>query len=209
MVGVIADEHIHGLAADAPPAVYMPITQTPISGGSLLARANVPAETLVPAVRRIVRALDPALPIFGVEPLDHTVANSMGSRRFTMIVLIAFAAVALLLAVVGVHGVLSYTVAQRTRELGIRLALGAEPRAVRALVLGECVWLTAAGLALGLAGALATARLLTSLLYGVGATDPVTYVSVAVVLGAVAFLASWLPARRAASVNPVDALRLE
>ncbi len=209
VVGVIANEHVHGLAEDPPPAVYLPTTQAPIAGGSLLVRASIPAGALVPAVRRIVRDLDPALPLFGIEPLEDTVAHSMGSRPFMMMALVAFAAVALLLAVVGVHGVLSCTVAARTREMGIRLALGAEPRALRALVLGQGAWLTAAGLALGLAGALAAARLLTPLLYGVVVTDPITYASVALVLGGVALLASWLPARRAARVNPVDVLRFE
>jgi predicted permease len=209
IVGVIGDERVHGLATAPPPAVYLPTTQAPIGSGSLLVRAGVPAASLLPSVRSIVRDLDPALALFGVEALDDTLADSMGQQRFTMIVLGAFAAVALLLAVVGVHGVLSYNVAQRTRELGIRLALGAEPGSVARLVVGQGALLIATGLAIGLVGALAVTRGLSSLLYGVGAADPVTYIGVAGLLGAVAIIASWLPARRASKVNPLAALRVE
>jgi len=209
VVGVIADERVHGLATVAPPAVYLPTLQTPIPSGSLLVRARVPAGSLVPSVRQVVRDLDPALALFGVEPLEETLANSLGQRRFTMLLLGVFAAIALLIAVAGVHGVLSHSVSQRTRELGIRMALGAEPRALRASVLGEAVRMAAVGLALGLAGALAASRLLTSLLYGVGAADPVTLVGVVVALGSVVIMAGWLPARRAARVNPTEVLRFE
>lgn len=209
VVGVVADEHIHGLTEAPPPAVYLPTQQNPIAGGSLLVRALVPPASLVAPVRRVVRDLDPGLPLFGVEALETTLADSVGQQRFMMMVLGVFAGVALVLAVVGVHGVLSYAVAQRTREMGIRLALGATPGAVRRLVLRQGFWLAALGLGLGSLGALALSRGLTSLLFGVGAADPVTYVSVAVVLGAVACLASWLPARRASRVNPTEALRAE
>jgi ABC-type antimicrobial peptide transport system permease subunit len=126
-----------------------------------------------------------------------------------MLVLGLFAAVALLLAAVGVHGVLSYTVAQRTPEIGIRVALGADPRAVWSLVLGQGAVLTILGVTIGLAGALALTRFLGSMLYGVSAHDPVTFVAVAAVLAAVATIATWLPARRAARVDPMIALRSE
>jgi len=209
VVGVVADERVHGLAAAAPPAVYLPTPQTPIPGGSLLVRARLPAESLVPAVRRVVRDLDPSLPLFGVEALEQTVASSLGQRRFAMRVLVVFAALALALAVAGVYAVLSYSVAQRTRELGIRLVLGAAPGTLWRLVLGEGARMAAVGLVLGLAGALGTSRVLTSLLFGVRAADPVTLAGVAALLGAVAVLASWLPARRAAAVSPAEALRSE
>lgn len=209
VVGVIGDERVHGLAAAPPPAVYLPTTQVPIGSGSLLVRAGVPAVSLLPSIRKIVRDLDPALPLFGVEALDDTLADSMGQQRFTMIVLGVFAGVALLLAVVGVHGVLSYNVAQRTHELGIRLALGADPGSVSRLVVRQGLSLVAIGLAIGLLGALAVTRGLSSLLYGVGPADPITFVGVAGMLGAVAIIASWLPARRASKVNPLTALRVE
>jgi len=153
--------------------------------------------------------MDAALRLFGVEPLEQTLSNSVGQRRFTMIVLGAFAAVALLLAAVGVHGVLSYTVAQRTREIGIRMALGADLGMVRGLVLGQGAALVGGGLALGLVGALAVSRVLSSLLYGTGSGDPATFAGVSLVLGTVALVATYLPARRASRVDPMEALRHE
>ena len=209
VVGVVGDERIHGLAQATPPAIYLPTTQAPASGGSLLALLQGDPATLAPRIRSIVRALDPALPLFGVEPLSETLSQSVAQRRFTMLVLGVFAAVALVLAIVGVHGVLSYTVAQRTREIGIRMALGADRSTVRALVVSQGARLVASGLTLGLLGALVMSRALTTLLYGVGATDPATFLEVALVLGTVALVASYLPARRATKVSPVEALREE
>jgi len=211
VVGVVGDERIHGLAEATPPAVYLPLAQVPTTAGShsLLVRAAGDAASLAPAVRRIVREMDPALPLFGVEPLARTVSNSVAQRRFTMLVLGAFAAVALLLAAVGVHGVLSYTVAQRTREIGIRMALGADFRQVRRLVLGQGAVMVAGGLLLGLLGALAASGVLSTLLYGVGTGDPGTFAGVTLVLGIVALVATYLPALRAARVDPVVALRYE
>jgi predicted permease len=211
VVAVVGDERIHGLAEATPPAVYLPLGQVPSGGGShsLLVRVSGDPGALAPAVRRIVRELDPALPLFGVEPLEQTVSSSIGQRRFTMLILGVFAAVALLLAAVGVHGVLSYTVSQRTREIGIRMALGADLRLVRRLVLGQGAVLAGAGLVLGLVGAVAVKGLLSTLLYGIGAGDPATFASVTLALGAVALLATYLPARRATKVNPAEALRAE
>ncbi|MGH7613068.1 MAG: ABC transporter permease [Gemmatimonadales bacterium] len=209
VVGVIGDERLYGLAEATPPAVYLPTTQVPSSSGSLLVRVNRDPAALAPTIRRIVRDLDPALPLFGVEPLRQTLVNTLGQRRFTMIVLGVFAAVALLLAVVGVHGVLSYTVAQRTREIGIRMALGADLRDVRSLIVSQGARLAGWGLALGLVGALVVTRVLSTLLYGVRADDPGTFAGVALALGAVALLASYLPARRATKVSPMLALRSE
>ncbi|HEX7023756.1 MAG TPA: ABC transporter permease [Gemmatimonadales bacterium] len=209
VIGVVGNERIHGLVADTPPAVYLPISQAPVTGGSVLVRGTGDPRGLIPALHRTVRDLDPALPLFGVEPLAETLSNSLGQRRFTMAVLGLFAAVSLLLASVGVHGVLSYTVAQRTREIGIRMALGADQGKVRALVVGQGAALTMSGLALGLAGAFAVTRLLSSLLYGVGPTDPVAFGGVVLVLSGVALLASYFPARRATRINPVEALRDE
>ncbi len=211
IVGIVGNERMRGLAQDTPPAVYLPLPQVPSANGnhSLLVRVTGDPTALAPALRSIVRDLDPALALFGVEPLAQTLSSSMGQRRFTMLVLGIFAAVALVLAAVGVHGVLSYTVAQRTREIGIRMALGANPAGVRALVVSQGIVLTIRGLALGLIGALAVTRILSSLLYGVSAYDPVTFAGVALALGGVALVASWFPARRAAGVDPMVALRTE
>jgi putative ABC transport system permease protein len=211
VVGVAGNERIHGLAAGTPPAVYLPLSQVLSAAGSysVLARAAGDPASLAGAVRRVVSELDPVLPLFGVEPLEQTLSNSVGQRRFTMLVLGAFAAVALLLAAVGVHGVLSYTVSQRTREIGIRMALGADLATVQRLVLSHGVRLAAGGVMLGVLGATAVRRVMTTLLYGVGAGDPMTFAVVAVFLGGVALVAAYLPARRAARVNPVEALRYE
>ncbi|MCI0689816.1 MAG: FtsX-like permease family protein, partial [Sporichthyaceae bacterium] len=211
IVGVVNNERIHGLVAAVPPAAYMPMAQGPSANGSysLLIRAAGDPAALGPAVRRAVREQDPGLAVFGVEPLVETLSQTLGQRRFTMLVLGAFAGVALLLAVIGVHGVLSYAVTQRTREIGVRMALGADTGRVRRLIVGQGAWLAAGGLAIGVAGALAVTDVLGNLLYGVGATDPATFAAVAVVLGAVAILASYLPARRATKVDPMVALRSE
>jgi predicted permease len=211
VVGVVANERFHGVAAAAPPGLYLPITQVPVADGghSLLVRLQGDPAGFTPMLRRVVRDLDPVLPLFGVEPLATTLSNSMGQERFTMTVLAVFAAVALLLAVIGVHGVLSYTVAQRTREIGIRIALGADPRRVRRLVVTQGATLAAGGLALGLVAAVAVTRLLRALLYGVSARDPATFAGVALALGAVALAASALAARRATRVDPMVALRTE
>jgi putative ABC transport system permease protein len=209
IVAVFADERFHGLAEAASPAIYLPASQAPIPNGSVLVRVNGDPAAFAGTLRGVVRELDPTVPLSGVEPLAETLSHSIAERRFTMLLLGVFAAVALLLAMVGVHGVLSYTVAQRTREIGIRMALGADRQSVRGLVLGQGARLVAAGLAVGLAGAIGVSQLLSSLLYGVHPNDPVTLTLVAVGLGAVALVASWMPARRASRVDPVVALRAE
>jgi putative ABC transport system permease protein len=211
VVGVVGNERIHGLAEDTPPAVYLPLPQVPSAGGSysVLLRVNGDPTAVAPSLRAAVRDLDPALPLFGVEPLEQTLSNSVAQRRFTMIVLGAFAAVVFLLAAIGVHGVLSYVVAQRTREIGIRMALGADRGSVRGMVLRQGTALVIVGLTLGLLGAVSVSRVLSSLLYGVGAKDPLTYATAALLLGVVALLATYFPAFRAARVDPMAALRKE
>jgi putative ABC transport system permease protein len=177
--------------------------------GVLLVRASRDPVLLAPTIRAAVRELDPGLAVFGVEPLEETVSRSVSERRFTMLLLGLSAALALVLAAIGIHGVLSYAVAQRTREIGVRVALGARPWRVVRLVLMEGLVLSAAGLAIGLAGALALTRLLASLLYGTTPTDPATFVGVMLFLIVVALAASYVPARHATRVDPVVALRTE
>jgi predicted permease len=208
VVGVVGSERINGLTEPSPPALYLPVGQAPITGAVMIRTTGDP-RALIPALRRIVQDLDPQLPLFGVEPLAETLGNSQAQRRFTMILLVAFASVAMLLAIVGVHGVLSYSVAQRTREIGIRVALGADLARIRELVLTQGARLVAIGVVLGLVLALGLTRLLTSVLFGVGARDPLTFTGVAGVLALVALVACWLPARRAAKVDPMVALRHE
>lgn len=206
IVGVVENERIFGLTETPPPALYLPLEQTVPNTGVLLVRTDRPARQLANPVRQAVWSIDPALPVFGVEPLIETLADSMAERRFAMTVLGVFAGLALVLALVGIYGVVSYTTAQRTRELGIRSALGASRTELMQLVLRREFRIALVGVVVGGVGALAATRLMAGLLFGVGSTDLVTYV-VAVVLVLLAALgAAWLPARRAARVAPVDAL---
>ncbi len=209
VIGIVGDERFHGLAVAAPPAVYTPLDQTPSVDGAgvLLVRVAGAPANLAAAVRSAVREQDRGLALFGLEPLDDTLARSVAERRFTMLVLGLLAGVALLLAAIGIHGVLSYTVAQRTREIGIRVALGAQTGRLRRLVMVDGLRLAVTGAVLGVAGALALSRLLTTLLYGVAATDTLTFVTVPVLLCVVALFASYLPARRATQVDPLRAIR--
>jgi putative ABC transport system permease protein len=209
VVGVVGNERFQGLAKAPPPAVYAPLAQAPSAGGpeALLVRSDGTSSLLLSEMRASIHAVDPGLAVFGAEPLSDTLSQSVRERRFLMLVLAAFAALALFLAVIGVHGVLSYTVARRRREIGIRMALGAEPGDVTALVVGQGLRLTLAGLAIGALGALLLTRLLTGLLFGVTATDPATFVAVLLVMGGAGLLASYLPARRAVRMDPLVALR--
>lgn len=209
VVGILADERFRGPAEAAMPALYLPTGQAPVPNGSILVRVAGDPMAMVSSLRRVVREVDPEVPLYAIEPLTETLSRSTAERQFTMLVLGVFASVALLLAMIGVHGVLSYTVSQRTREIGIRMALGADRRRVLGIVLGEGARLAAAGLAIGILGAIGGARLLATLLYGVHPNDPGTIAAVALSLGSVALLATWLPARRAARVEPTEALRSE
>jgi ABC-type antimicrobial peptide transport system permease subunit len=164
---------------------------------------------VMPAVRAAMRELDAAIPAFRVQTFEEVVARSLWRQRLQGEVLGVFAVLALLLASVGLYGVIAYAVTQRTRELGVRVALGATRGQVLGLVLGHGVRLTLIGVAIGAVGALALSRLITSLLYGVTPTDPATFVAVPAVLSAVAVLASYAPARRAMRVDPLVAMRAE
>jgi predicted permease len=211
IVGVVANEKFQGLTAKAPIAAYLSLAQLPSLGGSevLLARTSGRPEALAAPLRAAIQDIDPELAVFGVEPLRETVGRSISQQRFTMLLVGVFAVVAIALAVIGIHGVLSYIVSRRTSEMGIRMALGASRRSVIGLVAGQGARLALAGLASGLVGALAATRLLGSLLYGVTATDPATFAAVAVAVFGVAMLATLLPAHRATGIAPVDALRHE
>jgi putative ABC transport system permease protein len=208
IVGVVRSERINGLAREAPPAIYLPYRQAPSFNGAeaLLVRAQA-ARTLGPSIRGAVRQVDPQLAVFGVQLLAEAVANSVAQQRFAMLLLIGFAGVAIVLAAIGIHGILSYTIAQRRHELGIRVALGATPQRVTSLVLGQGARLTVAGLTLGVLAALALTRVLSTQLYGVSATDLTAFAAVLPVLGLVGILATWLPARKAVRLDPLDAMR--
>jgi putative ABC transport system permease protein len=153
--------------------------------------------------------VDPSLPITDVRVFDEYRAGSLAGARFTALLLSIFGAVALILTSVGIYGVIAYSVSQRTNEIGIRIALGAAQSNIFRLVVGQAMLLVAISIAIGLLGAFTATRFLSSLLYGVGAWDPITFVSIATLIAAVAVLACWLPARRAARINPIEALRAE
>jgi len=208
IVGVVGNEKIHGLEKATPPAAYVPFNQAPF-GGTLLVRVAGDPIAVAPAIRQIFRDIDPALPVFGIEPLRETVAASMAERRFTMLLLGAFAALTLLLAALGVYGVLSYGVTQRTTEIGVRMALGARPGSVLRLVIGQGLMLVVGGVAVGIAGALVLTRLLSTLLFGIRPTDPLAFAAAPILLILTAIVASYLPARRASRVDPGVALRAQ
>ena len=210
VVGVVRNEKFHGIAEAAPVAAYMPLAQAPSRGAqSLLVRTSGDPAALAGSVRAAVNGIDPALALFGVEPLADTLSASIGRQRFLTLLLALFAALALALSAIGIHGVLSYAVVERTREIGIRMALGASPGSVAALVLGQGARLTLSGLAAGLLLGVALARSLAGLLFGVQPTDVLTFAAVLAVLGLVSGISIWLPIRRAARVDPLAAIRYD
>jgi predicted permease len=209
IVGIVADVRGQGLDREHAPEVYLPHAQLPAQAMDVVLRTTVDPMSLTPAVQRAVGELDPELPVARLQTLDAVVARSVSEPRFYMVLLAAFAAMAVSLAALGIFGVMSYRVAQRAREIGIRVALGADPRDVRGMVLRHALALTLAGVGLGLAGAAALSRVMASLLFQLSPTDPATLAGVAAALTAVAVLASDLPARRATRVDPLEALRSE
>jgi putative ABC transport system permease protein len=188
---------------------YLERASTGFAYLTLAVRASGDPAALASPIRRVVASLDRGAPVSQVQTMDEVVAAATAAPRFHLLLLGAFAGLALLLAALGIYGVMSYTVSRRTNEIGIRMALGARPADVRWLIVGQGMAVVLAGAAAGLVGALALTRLMSSLLYGVGASDPATFLAVSLVLGAVALAASYLPARRATRIDPLAALRCE
>ncbi|MCI0432738.1 MAG: ABC transporter permease [Gemmatimonadetes bacterium] len=209
IVGVVGNERFRGLSVETPPAVYVPLAQAPMNSGSLLVRTSGSPRAAAAGVRAAVRAADPELAVFDIATLDETITRSIARERSTMLLLGVFATVALFLALIGVHGVLGYAVAQRRRELGVRLAIGAKRADLLRMVLGQGMRLAVLGVLIGLAGALAGSRLLATLLFGVTTTDLLTFVVAPAFIVLVAGFASWLPARHATSIDPAIALRTD
>jgi putative ABC transport system permease protein len=209
IVGVVADEKFQGLNRSDPIAMYTPLAQVPTTSGAgtLLVRTAGDPAALLPALRDAIHAQDPQLAVFGVETLERAVTRSVSQQRFAMALITLFGGLALLLAAVGVHGVLSYDVAQRRREIGIRLALGAKPSEILRLIVGEGLVMTAFALAVGLTGAFALTRFLSTLLFGVGPHDPATLTLAAATLAFVALAATAWPAWRASQVDPIAILK--
>jgi putative ABC transport system permease protein len=209
IVGIVGDVKYDSVDAQVGPDVYLSYLQSGYGGYFLVVRSLQSASTMVPALRRHVIALDRDIPIYDVATMEQRISSSTSHTRFVAFLLGAFAGLALALAAIGIYGVMSYSVAQRTHEIGLRMALGAESRDVMRLVVGQGMTLTLLGVAAGLAGAFALTRFLASMLYGVRPTDPLTFAGVSLLLTGVAALASYIPARRATKVDPMVALRYE
>ncbi len=207
IVGVSADVHEGGLASGSQPEFYVPNQVHPPQAAYLLVRTHGNPLSYLPGVRHRVRSLDPGQSISDVRTMTAVLESTLGQRRFTLILLGLFASVAVLLAVVGIYGVAAYSVAQRTREIGVRKALGARSGEIFAMILRQALALALAGVALGLIAAVALLRILQNLLFELKATDAASYTLVSILFVAVALLASYLPARRAARVEPMSALR--
>jgi predicted permease len=209
VVGVISNARQYSAEKEPPIAVYYPSEQFAARNMFLVVRTTRDPSGMVETVTKEIQALDPQMPVFDVGTMDQRLRDSLASRRFSMFLLGLFAVVALILAVIGIYGVMAYSVNERTHEIGIRLALGAQPSNIRKLVIRQALVLTSLGTAIGLAGSLAMTRVLSSLLYGVSTTDVLTFLIAPLLLAGVALLASYIPARRAARVDPMIALRCE
>jgi putative ABC transport system permease protein len=209
IVGVVRDVKDFGPIEETPPEFYLPCLQNPSALMRLVVRTEGQPLNLASAIRDEVLAVDADQPVTETKSMQEFISESVFRRRFNTVWLGVFAAVALTLAIVGVYGVMSYTVTQRKREVGIRMALGASTRDVLSMIVGDGMKLCLAGVAIGLACAIALTRVLRTLLFGVSTTDTFTFVIVAFLLGAMSLAACYVPARRATKVDPMDALRCE
>jgi putative ABC transport system permease protein len=209
VVGVAADSKDRGLGKETRSTVYLSDLQNAVPGSYLLVRTKGDPHLLAAAVRQTVRSINQDVWVANERTFDEVLARSLAPQRFSVSLLIVFAFLALALASIGVYGVTAYTVAQRTHEIGLRMALGASPRDIVMLIVGQGLRLALAGIAAGLIGALALMRLMTSLFFGVSPHDPFTMIFTCAALSAVALLACYLPARRAMKVDPMEALRYE
>jgi putative ABC transport system permease protein len=218
VVGVVADVKMDSLNQTRPaPTLYSPLAQVSSSTGrtwrsfgmTLAVRTDGDPLKAVSMVANSIREVDAEVPLLNIRTMDDAVSASLSPQRFTMLLLAAFAGTALLLAAAGLYGVMAYLVTRRTREIGVRMALGAVAGDVLRLVIGQGMWTTIVGMAIGIGGSLVLTRTMQSLLFGVSAMDPLTLVGVAALLAAVSFLACWIPARRATKIDPLIALRYE
>jgi putative ABC transport system permease protein len=207
IVGVVGNVKYGGLDEDTPEEIYLPYDQEPVDAFTVAVRSAGDAMSLVPELRREVAALDPQLPLANINALADLVGASIAGRRLTLLVFLFFGATAMVMSAIGVYGILAYLVSQRTREIGLRLAVGAAPSDVVRLFLREGAVLILVGTGAGLVGAVAGGRWIASLLFGVTPVDPLTLAAAVVTLGVTASCATYFPARRAASVDPAGALR--
>ncbi|MFP5265233.1 MAG: ABC transporter permease [Blastocatellia bacterium] len=209
IIAVVGNVKHARLDAEAMPQIYQPYPQHPFSMMSLVVRVNSDPTSLVPAIRSEIRSIDNNQPISNIRTMEQVLLTTVSQRRFSMTLLAVFAALALLLASVGIYGVMAYSVTQRTHEIGLRMALGAQQSDVFKLVVGQAVIITLIGVGIGLIGAFFLTRLMSSLLFAVSTADPVIFIAISLLLCTVAFLASYFPARKAMRVDPMIALRYE
>jgi putative ABC transport system permease protein len=209
VVGIVRDVKMEALDLEDRPAIYLPLWQNSGMTATLVLRGPGRPADLAAGIEEAVRGIDAELPVYAVRSMDEAMAATVAQRQFAMRLLALFALAALALSVLGIYGVVSYGVARRTREIGIRMALGARPSDVQRLLLGQGARLVLLGIATGLVGALLATRALAALLYGVGPRDLATFLGVPAVLAAVALLATWIPARRASRLDPTLALRAD
>jgi putative ABC transport system permease protein len=218
ILGVVGDVRQDGLDVRVKPTIYLPMLQAPNGFAFLVVRATAgerrleassQVSALTAAVRGAIAAVDKDQPIYTIRTMNDIYGDAMAGRRFNMVILVAFGTLALLLAGIGIYGLIAYAVTNRVREIGVRIALGARPRQVLRLIIGQGLGLSLAGIAFGLGGALILTRFMSGLLFEVESGDPVTLGTVALVLASVALLASYIPARRAMRVDPTVALHSE
>jgi len=209
IVGVVGDVRNRTLSTESKPAYYVPQTQIPFSQMVTVVKTTGDPRALISAATKEVAAMNQDVPLFSVKTMEEYISASVAAPRFNTTLLSIFAGVALVLTVVGLYGVMSYSVAQRTNEIGIRMALGAQSRDVLLMIVKQGSVLILLGLGIGLIGAYALTRVISSLLFGVTAKDPITFAAVSVLLAIVALLACYIPALRATKVDPMNALRCE
>ncbi|HEV7241672.1 MAG TPA: ABC transporter permease [Thermoanaerobaculia bacterium] len=209
IVGVVKGERFGGPQNAAEPALYPPLTQVPMSDLTLAVRASGDPATVIAAVRDTMRTLDSDIALFEIEMLDETLARTVATPRFQAVLIASFGAIALLLAAIGLYALIAYQVQQRTNEIGVRLALGATRAEIARLVMARAAALALTGIAIGLAGALATARFLKAVVYEISPTDPAIYAAVPLLLVAIALIATWIPVRRAMRLDPAVALHMD
>jgi putative ABC transport system permease protein len=209
VIGVVADVKFNGVTSETPLQAYLPLPHEPSRSLAIVMRTAVEPTTLAPALEGIVRDLDKDLPLFQVRTMEQVLDTSIARQRMSMMIFVVFAIVALTLASVGLYGVVAHGVTERTHEIGVRIALGAEQRHVLGLVVRQGLSMALLGTAIGVAGSVALSRWIQGLLFGVTATDPVTIVAVVAMLLAVALVACYVPAWRATRVDPTMALRAE
>jgi putative ABC transport system permease protein len=208
-VGVVGGVRDTGFDQQPRPTIYFPSEQSPDQTMSLVVRTSLPPATILPAIKTAIWSVDKNQPVFDVKSMDDIISGNVSAQRLAFLLLGVFAFLALALAAIGVYGVTSYLVSERTHEIGVRMALGAQPWDVSRLVLSHGAKLAGIGVIAGAVAALALTRLLTNLLFGVSASDPLTFVGVGLLLVVVAVVASYIPARRAMRVDPMVALRYE